>query len=212
MIQLYDRKSQSISIAKVGRSSKYAHYFGGRLEDFGFKVEGAYPLHLVWLLDTSDPLCLLRLRRRLIPLCYGFQFGRCATAYRLNHKTIQILSPLKRSISSDFPYPHYPPFFRAKSLTMRRCPYDARNPEDALMCSAFLGLRHVSQETLAQVAQRLDEFGYWDDVELDGASREDYLREHPSSIEVIGRSHGDTHEVETKSWGHTAVSGHTGHT
>jgi hypothetical protein len=53
------------------------------------------------------------------------------------------------------------------------------------MCSAFFGLRHVSQETLAQVAQRLDEFGYWDDVELEGASREDYLREHPSSMPLL---------------------------
>ncbi len=88
----------------------------------------------------------------------------------------------KPSINPDFPYPRYPSHFQAKSLTLRRCPYDARNPEDALMCSAFFGLRHVSQETLALIAQRLDEFGHWDDVELRGASREDHLREYPSNM------------------------------
>ncbi len=182
MMELYDRKSQAISVAKVGRSRKYSHFFGGRLEDYGFKVAGDCPLHLVWLLDTADPLCMLRLRRKYVPLCYGFQFGGCATAYRLNRNTIQILSPLKPSINPDFPYPRYPSHFQAKSLTLRRCPYDARNPEDALMCSAFFGLRHVSQETLALIAQRLDEFGHWDDVELLGASREDHLREYPSNM------------------------------
>lgn len=145
MMELYDRKSQSISIAKVGRSRKYSHFFGGRLEDYGFKVEGDCPLHLIWLLDAADPLCMMRLRRKHIPLCYGFQFGGCATAYRLNRNTIQILSPLKPCINPDFPYPRYPSHFQAKSITLGRCTYDARNPKDAQMCSAFFGLRHVSQ-------------------------------------------------------------------
>ena len=53
MMELYDRKSQTISIAKVGRSRKYSHFFGGRLDDYGFKekVIVRFILYGCWMLQ-----------------------------------------------------------------------------------------------------------------------------------------------------------------
>ncbi|WP_145944452.1 hypothetical protein [Fuerstiella marisgermanici] len=53
------------------------------------------------------------------------------------------------------------------------------------MNSAFFGLSHVPEKTLTRVAEKIDEYGDWDNADLGGLSREDYLREHPSIMPLM---------------------------
>lgn len=186
MITLFDHTKRRTYGAVPGETRRHQHYFGGQATDFGFQYSGrAVPLHLICMFDTADPLWAIDWKLKWFPLCYGFGFGGQATAYRVHETTIEVLVPHKAEFDPDFPCSNYPTSYPAQKIVLRREAYDPNDPEDALMNSAFFGLNHVSERTLKQVAARLDEFGDWDDVDLAGQTREQYLREHPSEMPLL---------------------------
>ena len=185
VIELYDHKSRRISRARFGRSRRYKHFFGGDAADYGLTVSKETPLHIIYVFDTSDPLFPIPTKRAIFPLCYGFAFEGVATAYRLHHRTIDVVLPNSRRPNPDFPYTDYPAAYEAREVALRRQPYNPRDPEQALINSAFFGLAHVPDATLTRVASLLDECGHWDDLDIGGMTREQHLREHPPAMPLF---------------------------
>jgi hypothetical protein len=185
VIELYNHKNRRISLARFGRSRRYKHFFGGDAASYGFTIADETPLHLIYMFDTSDPLWPIPTKRTFFPLCYGFAFDGVDTAYRLHRRDIELVLPKNPKPNPDFPYPKYPAAYEPREVVLKRHPYNPRDPEHALMNSAFFGLSHVPETTLKRIAARMEEFGDWDDVDLGDMTREQYLREHPSGMPLL---------------------------
>lgn len=179
-IELFNHNPRAVSLVQPGHSRKYQHYFGGSLSEYGLTVSCGSSMYVVYLLDAADPLCPIKLRRQHIPLCYGFRFGGNDTAYRIERNTLQIIQPDRKRLEPEHPYPDYPDHFPQQQVVLRRHAYNPRKVDDAIMHSAFFGLAHVPDRTLTKVADQLDTYGDWDDVDLSGTTREQYLKENPS--------------------------------
>ena len=186
MIELYSHANRRIIGARFGRSRRFKHSFGGDAGTHGFGFNDIIaPLHLIYLFDTSDPLWPIPTKRTCFPLFCGFAFGGVDIAYRVHRREIELVLPKNPTVDLNFPYPEYPSTFPERQVSLTRQPYNPRDAEHALWNSAFFGLSHVPVATLKRVAAIIDEFGHWDDVDLGEMTREQYLRENPSSMPLM---------------------------
>lgn len=186
MFEFYGHEERSIVEAEKGRRLRYRHFFGGEAAEYGFKFDNDdAPLHLICVFDTRDPLWPIKTKLPYFPLCYGFYFNGANTAYRVEGKTIRLLLPEDPPYEPDFPYTDYPSHYPQHRLTLRRVRYNPRYAEDALGNSAVFGLAHVPERTLKRVAKELDEFPGWENVDLNGMTREEYLRKNPDNTPLL---------------------------
>jgi|GEM_PF-1425214 len=117
----------NIARAVVGADKTYAHMFGGVPRHAGVIPKGCQqPLHLLYTLDTSDPLCPISIPSiRYLPLYYGFPYNAGALGYKvISENEIQILHMESKSIVEDFPYPNYPDAFPETPISLLPISYE----------------------------------------------------------------------------------------
>ena len=108
-----------------GRNTKFVHTFGGELESPVFPPYGKSPCHLLYTIDTEDPLFPVRIPGvRSLPLIYCFQYNAAAMAYRLKDGAIVIDWIEYLDWSKDFPYDDYPASFPQRDITLVQADLD----------------------------------------------------------------------------------------
>lgn len=109
------------SRAREGTNRHFRHAFGGELESPAIPPGGQAPCHLLYTIDTEDPLFPVRIPGvRFIPLIYCPQYNAAAMGYRLTNGGINIDFIESLEWMDDFPYGHYPRSFPRRDIRLER--------------------------------------------------------------------------------------------
>jgi len=103
-----------------GSDGPYTHWFGGELETPVIPPGGDAPCHLLYTIDTEDPLFPIRIEgTRFLPLIYCQQYNAAAMSYRVEngHITVDWIESLKWY--PNFPYDAYPRAFPRRQVTLQ---------------------------------------------------------------------------------------------
>ena len=112
---------------RPGRGKRYQHFFGGPPRHRGTVPKcGKHPVHLLYDLDLRDPKLGLTLPGvPRLPLYAAIQYEVSDLTYLvLEEDRIQILAPLARAWSKDFPYEEYPAEFPRVPVVADALQYD----------------------------------------------------------------------------------------
>lgn len=102
-----------------GVSDRYLHSFGGELASPVVPPGGRAPCHLLFSIDTDDPLFPIRLKgTRILPLIYCPQYNAAAMSYRVENGLITVDWIERLEWYPDFPYDNYPLSFPRRSVTL----------------------------------------------------------------------------------------------
>lgn len=110
----------SVCVPLEGESAEYKHSFGGKLSHPAIPPGGKFPCHLLYTIDTEDPLFPVRIEgTRMLPLIYCQQYNAAAMSYRVNDGSIIIDWIESLDWDRDFPYDDYPSDFPRRSIVLR---------------------------------------------------------------------------------------------
>lgn len=106
-----------------GTAGPFRHTFGGALENPVVPPGGRAPCHLLYLIDTDDPLFPFKIEGvRMLPLLYCQQYNAAAMSYRVTPGGIEVESIESLEWSQDFPYTDYPPSFPRRNIRLEKLP------------------------------------------------------------------------------------------
>ena len=111
---------EPVSRAVEGKNRKYQHTFGGQLENTVIPPGGEEPCHLLYTLDTSDPLSTIHIEGvRFVPLIYCQQYDASSMAYRVERSGIEVDYIARPQLwDEDFPYRDYPAKFPRREIKL----------------------------------------------------------------------------------------------
>jgi hypothetical protein len=102
-----------------GAGGSYAHWFGGELETPVIPPGGNAPCHLLYTIDTEDPLFPIRIPgTRFLPLIYCQQYNAAAMSYRVENGKIAVDWIESSEWDPDFPYDSYPRAFARRQINL----------------------------------------------------------------------------------------------
>lgn len=109
-----------------GHSPEFAHTFGGELNTPLFPPGGTAPCHLLYTIDTADPLFPVRIPGvRFLPLIYCFHYHAAALSYRVRDGGILVDWIEDTEWSRDFPHDDYPASFPEREITLVQADLEA---------------------------------------------------------------------------------------
>lgn len=104
----------------------YQHTFGGELGQPVIPPGGSAPCHLLYTIDTEDPLFPVRIESiRLLPLIYCQQYNAAAMSYRVEKDGIKVDYVESLKWRDNFPYEDYPKSFPRRSISLEPVDLDA---------------------------------------------------------------------------------------
>jgi len=107
--------------ALEGTSGAFQHTFGGELENPVIPPGGKAPCHLLYTIDTEDPLFPVRIPGvRMLPLLYCQQYNAAAMGYRVTSDGIEVNYIESLKWMDDFPYDHYPTSFPGRDIRLEK--------------------------------------------------------------------------------------------
>ena len=102
-----------------GSSPHFQHRFGGRLDPEVFPPGGKAACHLLYTIDTEDPLFPIRIPGvRHLPLICCQQYNAAAMAYRVTRDSITVDWIEYLQWDADFPCDNYPSHFPTTDITL----------------------------------------------------------------------------------------------
>ncbi|MCW1925587.1 hypothetical protein OKA05_23715 [Luteolibacter arcticus] len=102
-----------------GTNGSFMHWFGGELETPVIPPGGNEPCHLLYTIDTADPLFPVRIEgTRFLPLIYCQQYNAAAMSYRVENGNIAVDWIESLEWDPDFPYDAYPCTFPRRQVTL----------------------------------------------------------------------------------------------
>lgn len=110
-----------VSRALEGAGGSFLHTFGGELEHPVFPPGGKAPCHLLYTIDTDDPLFPVKIDGvRMLPLIYCQQYHAAAMGYRLTGSGIEVVYIESLEWMDDFPYDRYPSSFPRRDIRLEQ--------------------------------------------------------------------------------------------
>lgn len=101
------------------QSETYHHTFGGELDPPVIPPGGSARCHLLYTIDTEDPLFPVRIQGiRYLPLIYCQQYNAAAISYRVEMDGIKVDYIESLEWWDDFPYKDYPRSFPRRSISL----------------------------------------------------------------------------------------------
>lgn len=95
------------------------HTFGGELSPAIVPPGGKAPCHLLFTLDTLDPLFPVRIKgTRFLPLIHAQQYNCAAISYRMEAGTMVVDWIESLDWNPDFPYENYPAGFPLQGVSL----------------------------------------------------------------------------------------------
>lgn len=111
------RGSACIPVEGVGR---HKHSFGGTLSRPVIPPGCSVPCHLLYTIDTEDPMFPVRIDGvRYLPLIYCQQYNAAAISYRVEGESIIVDWIESLDWDKDFPYENYPSEFPRRDIVLR---------------------------------------------------------------------------------------------
>ena len=102
-----------------GKGESYRHTFGGQWDVPIIPYGGSAPCHLLYTIDTEDPLFPVRIDgTRFLPLIYCPQYNAAAMAYRVERGVVTVDGIETLEWSEDFPYAGYPRSFPLREVKL----------------------------------------------------------------------------------------------
>ena len=157
-IELFDHDRLTISRETSKTKPEFQHYFGGSAKEYGLRfVNADHPCHVVYWLDTTDPLVpFSHPNIRFLPLVHGFQYSSNGFEfiYRiLNEQEIEIIAPDPLEFNKDFPYDNYPPHFEKTGVSFESGNYKPKDAESALEYQGVFGIDQLSKSELQRAIE-----------------------------------------------------------
>ena len=136
-LQLFTHAPHSYAQDEIGKRGDYNHRFGGDAIQFGYRFHDCKPLHLIYELDQSDPLCPSYLTgQSSLPLFYPFRYEQGCT-YEVRGQDIRIVGP--SWLSDSFPPWDAPETFPELPTRLCSMPYDPSDPQDVMAFKGVFG-------------------------------------------------------------------------
>lgn len=157
-IELFDHDRLTISSETSKPNPEFQHYFGGSAKEYGLRfVNAEHPCHVVYWLDTTDPLVpFSHPNVRFLPLVHGFQYSSNGFEfiYRiLNEQEIEIIAPDPLEFNKHFPYSNYPPHFEKTGVSFELANYKPKDAESALEYQGVFGIDQLSKSEMQRAIE-----------------------------------------------------------
>ena len=190
-LQLFTHAPHSYAQDEIGKRGDYNHRFGGDAIQFGYRFHDCKPLHLIYELDQSDPLCPSYLTgQSSLPLFYPFRYEQGCT-YEVRGQDIRIVGP--SWLSDSFPPWDAPETFPELPTRLCSMPYDPSDPQDVMAFKGVFGW------------DSLDEAGIKDALAI-GAKHPVFILRHTRQ-----KTHGPTSKRLNHATAHRLFRGHLSH-
>jgi hypothetical protein len=145
-----------VSRALEGACGRFRHTFGGELEHPVFPPGGKAPCHLLYTIDTDDPLFPVKIDGvRMLPLIYCQQYNAAAMGYRVTGNGIEIDYIESLEWMDDFPYDHYPSSFPRRDIRLEKI-----EDEGARLLNRYIDAYARDWDTTEACEKDLKSLGY----------------------------------------------------
>lgn len=144
-LELFRHEPLGVTRQVSASNSEYHHYFGGSMKQHSLEIVNSDQLfHLLYLLDTNDPLIPLSIpNARYVPLLFDFQFEQ-SLVYRVVGKGQVEIIDRDDDIFWEFPYEDYPLYFPAKEVFFEKAAFNLNEAQHALAYQGVFGIDHLS--------------------------------------------------------------------
>lgn len=179
-LALFDQPNRTIMRGTRRRKSPFAHSFGGGADYSGLTAaKASVPVHVLFRINTDDPLVPVSLGRRTnwLPLLCAIRYGACAIGYKVvSNDKVAILRQSDTQPWDGFPYADYPETLPRENVRIGDNVYDASKPKDALFYGGIFGFDHLTEEQMRKI-ERLVVSKQVYDPEFDQETPGQFIRE-----------------------------------
>jgi hypothetical protein len=144
-----------------GKTSRFAHSFGGDPAAQGIRFVNCEPMHLIYRLNQADPVVgTIVPGIEWLPLCYHFSYASWdgQLIYRVpSENEVELIAPTEAMFDPDFPLPGFPRQFPQSPAAFSKQKYDPAVTEDSLQLAAVFGVDQLSPAKMQRAIQIADE-------------------------------------------------------